>query len=468
MRKSVKYVAALLAATMTIGGLTGCVNSASSDTGSNTAASDSNAGVEESASSDNDYDFYIFNAKGENADALAAAVDTYEAETGLTIKIFSLGSGTPTEEALRVDMSSDHKPAIFGIMDPQALKEWVEGYGYIVDKEMIAALVGEDNVDSFIEKYKTATYDEFADFVEKVNAYIKDGKGNDFALSGQTFSLLAEKNEKAEKLEGVFSVAGSEKWTYGDHLINIPIDSVFPNVAAAVNATDEQLDKLYNPMVAYAKTLDLITSHAVSERGPEFINSTTNGYDAAVANFANGKTLFIKQGNWCYTNIKNANSEIVDTLTILPIKMPFEQGDIAVDGLTVEHMNSSIPVFCGNYYVLNKQVSQHELEEAQKFLVWLNTSEEGQHYVTEEMAFIPYNADPATTVLGNSLSDCIIGYMSEGNTLTNAYAGAPARWATEVFGLKIMEEYLTKPEWTEQDYEDIANYTIASWKEAKQ
>ena len=244
MRKSVKYVAALLAATMTIGGLTGCVNSASSDTGSNTAASDSNAGVEESASSDNDYDFYIFNAKGENADALAAAVDTYEAETGLTIKIFSLGSGTPTEEALRVDMSSDHKPAIFGIMDPQALKEWVEGdfaldlttadllpefkaladdldpglrltmdgqdsygipynvegYGYIVDKEMIAALVGEDNVDSFIEKYKTATYDEFADFVEKVNAYIKDGKGNDFALSGQTFSLLAEKNEKAEKL----------------------------------------------------------------------------------------------------------------------------------------------------------------------------------------------------------------------------------------------------------------------------
>ena len=159
-------------------------------------------------------------------------------------------------------------------------------------------------------------------------------------------------------------------------------------------------------------------SHAVSERGPEFINSTTNGYDAAVANFANGKTLFIKQGNWCYTNIKNANSEIVDTLTILPIKMPFEQGDIAVDGLTVEHMNSSIPVFCGNYYVLNKQVSQHELEEAQKFLVWLNTSEEGQHYVTEEMAFIPYNADPATTVLGNSLSDCIIGYMSEGNTLT--------------------------------------------------
>lgn len=35
MRKSVKYVAALLAATMTIGGLTGCVNSASSDTGSN-------------------------------------------------------------------------------------------------------------------------------------------------------------------------------------------------------------------------------------------------------------------------------------------------------------------------------------------------------------------------------------------------------------------------------------------------
>ena len=37
--------------------------------------------------------------------------------------------------------------------------------------------------------------------------------------------------------------------------------------------------------------------------------------------FANGETVFIKQGNWCYTNITNANADIADYMTFLPIKL---------------------------------------------------------------------------------------------------------------------------------------------------
>lgn len=343
----------------------------------------------------------------------------------------------------------------------------VEGYGYVVDTAMLGDLFGADKAADVIAAFKAASYDEFEAMVDTLDAYIKQGTAGSVTLNGQSFELAAEKTGKAANLEAVFSVAGSEKWTYGDHFVNIAVDCVFPDVASAVDATDEQLDELFGPMVAYAKALDVKTSHAVSPRGPEFVNSTTNNYDAAVANFANGKTIFMKQGNWCYTNFEKANPEIVATLTFLPIKMPFAAEDIKVDGLSVEDMNSSIPVFAPNYYVLNKQVSATELEEAQKFLVWLNTTPEGQKFVTEDMAFIPYNADPATTTLGISLSDSIIEYMAEGKTLTNAYAGAPFGWATENFGLKIMEDYLTKAEWTEQDYEDIANYAISSWKEMK-
>ena len=59
-------------------------------------------------------------------------------------------------------LADDLDPGLRLTMDGQdsyGIPYNVEGYGYIVDKEMIAALVGEDNVDSFIEKYKTATYD---------------------------------------------------------------------------------------------------------------------------------------------------------------------------------------------------------------------------------------------------------------------------------------------------------------------
>lgn len=202
-----------------------------------------------------------------------------------------------------------------------------------------------------------------------------------------------------------------------------------------------------------------------SPRGPELINATTNGYDPSVATFANSKAIFLKQGNWAYENIKKANADIVDTLTFLPIKMPFTQDDIKVEGLTVEHMLESIPVFVPNYYCINDKVSDEEKELAEEFLVWLNTTEAGQKFVVEEMSFIPYNADPATTSAGYSLGDSIISYMAADKTLTNAYAGAPKGWATDNFGLQMMENYVNTAEWPETAYSDIADYAISSWAE---
>lgn len=301
--------------------------------------------------------------------------------------------------------------------------------------------------------------------VNKLQAYIKEDKADTISLNGQSFELAAEKEGKAATLEGVFSVAGSEKWTYGDHLVNVAVDAVFEDSTAAGNATLEQLQDGKGAFEAYAQLLDLKTSNATTERGSELINSTTNGYDASVANFANSKAIFLKQGNWVYANIKKANADICDTLTFLPIKMPFEQEDIKAEGLTVEHMLSSIPVFVPNYYLINEKVSDEEKELAQEFLVWLNTTEQGQKFVVEDMAFIPYNADAATTSAGYSLGDSIIEYMNEEKTLTNAYAGAPTGWATDTFGLHMMENYVNTTEWPDTAYEDIADFAISSWAE---
>ena len=338
------------------------------------------------SASDDDYDFYFFNIKGEDADAMQAAVDAYKEETGVTIKLFTLGSGTDSSEALRADLQSDHMPAIFGVQDAQRLVEYqeggyamplseatneefkaladaipenfyltrdgetnygvplnIEGYGYIVDTRVIGAMFGEDNTDAFIEAYKTASYAEFEAMINAMQQYITDGTADDITLSGSTFSF-AEKNDITSKLKGVIAVAGSEKWTYGDHLVNVAVDGVFSDSVAAAEATTEQLEAGKPVWEAYAKLLDLLTSHAQTERGPELINQTTNGYDQAVASFANGETVFIKQGNWCYTNITNANADIADYMTFLPIKLDVTDEDLT-SGITCradEHLHPGI------------------------------------------------------------------------------------------------------------------------------
>ena len=162
-----------------------------------------------------DYDFYIFNTKGENADALQKAVDAYSEKTGQKIKVFSLGAGTNSADTLRAEMNSKNMPTIFSIMNIRELDEWreggfaldlstvenaefktmhneipdnlrltaddksygipynVEGYGYIVDTKMLADLFGEENVDEFLEDFKASTYSEFETFVTKMGIISK-------------------------------------------------------------------------------------------------------------------------------------------------------------------------------------------------------------------------------------------------------------------------------------------------------
>lgn len=485
-----RFLGAILASLLATSLFTGCGSSSNNTSSSKT-----------------DYDLYIFNTKGENADAMEAAANAFGKEKGVKVKVFSLGAGTNSDDTLRTEMNSKQKPAIFSCLNAQSLKEWieggfamdlskatndefnklvseipasfnltdgksnygipynVEGYGYIVDTEMLGDLFGKDQVDDFIKAFKSATYDEFESMVNILTTYIKDNKADSVTLSGKKFNLSSQKTGKAATLEGVFSVAGSEKWTYGDHMVNIAVDAIFKDSDAASNATKEQLEAGKGAFEAYAKALDLKTANATTERGPELINSTTNGYDQAVATFANSKALFFKNGNWVYENIKKANPNIVDTLTFLPIKMPFTQDDIKVEGLTVEQMLSSIPVFVPNYYCINDKVSDKEKELAQEFLVWLNTTEAGQKFVIKDMSFIPYNADPKTTSAGYSLGDSIISYINDGKTLTNAYAGAPTGWATDTFGQHMMENYVNTQKWSDSAYEDIANFAISSWSE---
>ena len=456
-----------------------------------------------------DYDFYFFNIKGESADAMQAAVDAYEEETGVKIKLFTLGSGTDSREALRADLQSkDNKPAIFGVGNAINLIEYVEGgfamplneasneeflalaeeipqnfyltrdgetnygvplnvegYGYIADTRVLSALFGEENLDAFLEAYKTASYAEFESMVLAMDDYIKNGISQEITLSGQKFSFEAEKDERTEKLKCVFAVAGSEKWTYGDHLFNIAVDGVFDTAIAAEAATAEEIEAGRPVYEAYAKLLDLGTSHAQTERGAELINQSTNGYDQAVACFANGESVFIKQGNWCYTNIKKANEEIADTMTFLPIKIDVTDEMLTAD-VTAEHLNSSIPVFVPSYYCINAKCSDEEKEAAQKFLVWLNTTEAGMKFVIEDCAFIPYNADPDVTSAGYCLGDSILSYLKDGKIITNAYAGLPSSYVTYNLGAHLMENYVNKEVWDESAYSDLAEYIISSWKEA--
>jgi raffinose/stachyose/melibiose transport system substrate-binding protein len=461
---------------------------------------------------DKGYDLYIFNSKGENAQAFEAMCRAYEAETGVRVKSFSIGSGQDHSEPLNAEMNSRNKPVIYSIQGVKELTAWVqggfvedlsavkdpafaalagaippslrlsadgktsygipynvEGYGFIVDTQLLGDLFGAAAVDGLLGDLKAASYGEWEALVKALDGWIKRPSAADLTLNGNPHRLAPAKQGLAEKLTGVFAVMGAEKWTYGDHFINVALNAVFASPNDAANAADETLRAAKGAFLDYAQALDLKTSYLAGKDGParrgqDFVSPANFGYDQTVQIFADSKAVFFKQGNWAYGNIARVNPAMAERLTFLPVKMPFKAADIVrTDGMTAEKLNRSIPVFVPNYYAVNKLSTDEEKKRAYDFLVWLNTSSAGQRFVVEEFAFIPYNADPARITVPNSLGNSIISYIKEGDIIAAPYYGSPATWSGDVVGLRIMENYLIKPSWTAGDYNDIADYAIDQW-----
>ncbi|MBK5201022.1 MAG: hypothetical protein JJE21_05745 [Spirochaetaceae bacterium] len=466
-------------------------------------------GASETKSSEAQADsIYVYNSKGENAKQFAAMCAAYETETGVHVKNFSIGSGQDHMATLRAEMNSKDKPTVYSIQGMKELPEWeqggfvqdlskvttgdfgkmvqaipeglrlssdginsygvpynVEGYGYIVDKAMLKSLFGTDPTADI----QAATYSEWANFVTTLTSWIKAPSKMDVTFNGKTYTLAASKDALSSKLNGVFVVTGSEKWTYGDHLLNVAINSVFSSSRDAASATDAQVAQLESSFIRYAQVLDLMTSNLAgadgpAQRGQALVSSSKFGYDQGVQIFAQSKALLLKQGNWAYGNIEGVDSNMASRLEFLPVKMPYEASDVKVNK-SIAQLNSSIPVFVPNYYAVNALASDAKKQLAYNFLYWLNNSKTGKDYIINKFDFIPYNADPSTTTVPNSLGNSIISYIDSDNTISAPYNGSPAGWSGDVVGKKVMEEYLTKATWATADYKAIADYAVQKWQD---
>ncbi|MDR2759609.1 MAG: ABC transporter substrate-binding protein, partial [Spirochaetaceae bacterium] len=251
-----------------------------------------------------EYDLYIFNSKGENAQQFEAMCRAYEAETGVKVKNFSIGSGQDHSEPLNAEMNSRNKPVIYSIQGVKELVEWiqggfvedlagvtdpafaalasaippslrlttdgntsfgipynVEGYGYIADTKLLGDIFGQGDVTNLAVDIKEATYDEWAALVTVLDSWIKNSAPAQLNLNGHTYNLAPAKSGLAVNLTGVFAVMGAEKWTYGDHFINVALNAIFTSPNDANNATEEKLRAGKGAFVDYAQALDLKTSH---------------------------------------------------------------------------------------------------------------------------------------------------------------------------------------------------------------
>lgn len=462
---------------------------------------------------ESEYDICIYNYKSDIYDKFIDLCSLYEAETGVKIKVMPLDYCSTIDDIsacfkeqgnvdiipvrnidellyykkhnMLLDLNNVGDEAFNKLIDSidkkyKLIKDdksnylvpfSICGYGYMVDKKMLSDLFYGSDIDELINDLKCSSYNEFENLVRGVNNYIKNNVSSDIILNGNRYSIYPVKREICRSLVDVFSLCGCDTYNYGELMSSVALDAVFANPDEAYSANDSKIDMLKNPLIAYAKVLDLESSYTALEnsslrRGQDYINGDINGYDKALGTFLSGRSLFFRSDNGLNIKMSSINPDVYERLAFVPIKLPIKNEDIKVSGLTSQDINDSIMTYISVYYAINSSSSDLNKKLAKDFLLWLSTKSEAKDYLINELKVIPYDYKEAE-FKANSLNSSVLSYIDSGRSLSNAFCGTPSLWGCKAFGEYIKENYLIKPDLTNKDYNEISQYGVNKYKQLK-
>ena len=311
---------------------------------------------------------YYLNFKPEQDAQWQALAEAYTEETGVPVTVVTAASGQ-YETTLMAEMGKDEAPTLFQVNGPVGLANW---------KDYCYALSGSD-------VYKELSGDSFA--------LIEDGKVYGLAYVVETYGIIANKtlleaaghtvdeitsfetlkavaediqSRKDELGFAAFSSAGmdgSSDWRFKTHLANLPL--TFEYQTEGITPGTVKGTYLDN----YRAIWDLYINNSTCD--PAELSAKT-GNDA-VTEMVEGKAVFYQNGTWAAGDL----AAIIDDLTMIPLYIGV--GDEANQGLCPGSEN---------YWCVNSQASQADIDATLAFLNWCVTSETGLNGMCKEMGFV--------------------------------------------------------------------------------
>ena len=339
---------------------------------------------------------YYLNFKPEQDQDWQDLAKAYTEETGVPVTVLTAASGT-YEEKLTSEIAKTDAPTLFQVNGPVGLASWKD-YCYDLKDSQI---YGELTSDSFALKdgdavagigYVIESYGLIANktLLEKAGYTVEDIQSFD-DLKKVAEDITARKDELGFAAFTSAGMDGSSDWRFKTHLANLPI--YFEYQADGINSTDA-IKGTY--LDNYKQIWDLYITDSTCD--PTLLASKT-GNDA-VAEFVGKKAVFYQNGTWAYSDVKDLGD---DNLGMLPIY-------IGVDG----EENQGLCTGSENYWCVNNQSSEADIQATLDFLYWCVTSEAGTSAMADKMGFvIPFKKAKDST---NPLIAIANDYVAAGKT----------------------------------------------------
>ena len=314
---------------------------------------------------------YYLNFKPEQKDQWEALAASYTEQTGVPVTVRTAASGT-YEETLSAEMAKSEAPTLFQVNGPVGLASWKD-YCYDLSG---SALYGELTNDSFALKdgdqvlgiaYVIESYGLITNktLLEKAGYSVDDIKSFD-DLKKVAEDITARKDELGFAAFSSAGMDGSSDWRFKTHLANLPIYFEYQEdgITSTPAIKGTYLDN-------YKNIFDLYINNSTCD--PAELSSKTG--DDSRNEFLNSQAVFFQNGSWEYGNLSGTFTD--DELAMIPIYIGV--GDEANQGLCTG---------TENFWCVNKDASEEDIQATLDFLYWCVTSDEGTNALANEMNFV--------------------------------------------------------------------------------
>ena len=382
-------------------GLAACGGSSSS-----TASSAASSTAASSTAAKADGKVYYLNFKPEQDQDWQDLAAEYTKETGVPVTVVTAASGQ-YETTLMSEMEKSEAPTLFQVNGPVGLANWKD-YCYDLSGSQ---LYGELTSDSFALKdgdavtsiaYVIETYGIIYNKELLTAAGYKQEDIKGFAdLKKVADDIQARKAELG--VDGAFTSAGmdgSSDWRFKTHLANLPIYYEYKD--KGITSTDA-IEGTY--LDNYKQIWDLYITDSTCE--PGVLSSKTG--DEAESEFGMEEAVFYQNGTWEYGNLTNEDNGYLvtaDDMGMMPIYIgaPGEE-------------NQGLCTGSENYWCVNKQASEEDIQATLDFLSWVINSDEGRDSMAHAMGF----TTPFLTFTGDYVADNVFiqdanQYIADGKT----------------------------------------------------
>lgn len=324
---------------------------------------------------------YYLNFKPEADEAWQNLAKAYTEETGTEVTVVTAASGQ-YETTLQSEMAKSDAPTLFQVNGPVGLKNWKDYCYDLKDSEIYSQLTSDAYALKDVESvpgiaYVIESYGLIVNktLLEKAGYTLDDIKSYD-QLKTVADDIQSKKDELG--IKGAFTSAGmdaSSDWRFKTHLANLPIYYEYKD-----EGVDDAAELKGTYLENYKNLFDLYITDSTCD--PAELSAKTA--DDSRNEFVNSEAVFYQNGSWEYAELAKTFSD--EELAMIPIYFG------------VDDENQGLATGTENYWCVNKNASEEDIQATLDFMNWCVTSETGTKSMAEDMGFtIPFKTAVAPT-----------------------------------------------------------------------